>query len=122
MKWLTKIVILVMVFSMTKISVLASEANISFTVNGRIANENIVTLNVITNEIKDLYAGSFNISFNKKQVQVIEVEAADLLEESSVQEVKCIVDSKTNSIDYAFTQLANASGVQGEGNLLKIKR
>lgn len=121
MKRLVRILVLVMVFSMTKISVLASEAEISFTVDGRIANENIVTINLIVNDVKDLYAGSFFISFDEKKVQVMEVEAGDLLNDSSIQEVKRMVEIQNNSIDYAFTCLANANGIKGEGTLLKIR-
>lgn len=121
MKRLVRILVLVMVFSMTKISVLASEAEISFTVDGRIANENIVTLNVIVNDVKDLYAGSFFISFDEKKVQVMEIEAGNLLENTSIQEVKRKIDNQNNAIDYAFTCLANADVIEGDGTLLKIK-
>ena len=121
MKRLVRILVLVMVFSVTKISVLASEAEISFTVDGRVANENVVTLNLIIDDVKGLYAGSFSIGFNEKKVQVTEIEAGDLLNDSSIQEVKRVVDTENNFIDYAFTCLANATGIQGEGTLLKIK-
>ena len=101
----------------------ASEPEIRFTVDGKVEKGEKITVNVMANDVVNLYAVSVDYIYNPEFLKVNSIESDGLIKESNLNlmEPGGQTDKDGNRASYQMTFTGKVEGVSGSGAIVKIE-